>query len=365
MIKTLTTKAKEAGVKILLRTPAKRLIVQDKTVTGVVGEDPSGEPVQATAKAVIIATGGFGDNPKMIKKFAGYEHGKDLFSFRIPGLAGDGITMAWEAGAGRTDMTMELVYGMTGELEPELLSVFREPHLLVNQSGERFMNEDVMRNPGYTGNAIALQKDKCAFQIFDQRILHDMEQNGLDCINHVFSFTGFDGLTEKIDGAMAAGADNIFKADSLEALAEKAGIDGAGLVKTVQDYNDFCESGVDRQLNKNPPLFAADRHPPILHRPARSHRLRHPGRYQDQSSHRSVDQKLSGDLRTICRRHRCLLHFRRQLRVCPAGQYPGFCGQQRPHLRRKRRGVCAAGRSIGTRFGSGRPVGGEYLSEGR
>jgi fumarate reductase flavoprotein subunit len=35
------------------------------------------------AKAIIIATGGFGDNPEMIKKQTGYEWGKDLFTWGV------------------------------------------------------------------------------------------------------------------------------------------------------------------------------------------------------------------------------------------------------------------------------------------
>ena len=61
----------------------------------VIAEDKSGEEIQVNSRAVIVASGGFDDNPKMIKKYAGYEWGRDLFSTRIPGLTGDGIRMAW------------------------------------------------------------------------------------------------------------------------------------------------------------------------------------------------------------------------------------------------------------------------------
>jgi len=45
--------------------------------------DP-GVEIEIKAKAVIVATGGFGDNPKMIKKYTGYEWGKDLHTFASP-----------------------------------------------------------------------------------------------------------------------------------------------------------------------------------------------------------------------------------------------------------------------------------------
>jgi fumarate reductase flavoprotein subunit len=51
------------------------------------------------AGAVIIATGGYANNKEMIKKFTGFDLGKDLFVARDVGLTGDGIRMAWEGAA--------------------------------------------------------------------------------------------------------------------------------------------------------------------------------------------------------------------------------------------------------------------------
>jgi fumarate reductase flavoprotein subunit len=251
MVKILTDRAKELGVKIFLRTPAKKILKTGDKILGVIAEDDSGEQVRADAKAVIVATGGFGDNTEMIKKYAGYEHGKDLFSFRTPGVQGDGIKMAWEVGAARTDMGIELVYGMRGDLEPEVASIFREPHLMVNSLGERFINEEVIKNPAFTGNAISRQKDRCAFLIFDETTKKQMEKKGLDHINQVFHFTAFENLDDKIEKALEQGIEDIFIADSLEALADKTGIDPDGLQKTVDEYNLSCENGYDTLFNKN------------------------------------------------------------------------------------------------------------------
>lgn len=106
MMKILTEKAKDLGVQIHLETPVKKILKSDGRITGVVAEDNSGETLEASAKAVIVATGGFGDSPEMIQKYAGLEYGKDIFSMRIPGLAGDGIRMAWEVGAAPTEMNI-------------------------------------------------------------------------------------------------------------------------------------------------------------------------------------------------------------------------------------------------------------------
>jgi fumarate reductase flavoprotein subunit len=270
MIKILTDRAKEIGVRIFLQTPVKRIVKQEDRVTGVMAEDKSGEPIQANAKAVIIATGGFGDNPEMIKKHTGYEWGKDIFSFRIPGLVGDGIRMAWEVGAAPTEMTMEMVYGMPGELDPAINMTFRQPHLMVNLLGERFMDEGVMPNTTFTGNAISRQKNRSAFLIFDENIKRHMETVGYDEVGVVFPLTKVENLDALIKNAFDKGYKDIFVAGSLGELAAKTGIDPEGLERAVQEYNGFCERGFDPIFNKKhkllrpiqTPKFYAARHLP-------------------------------------------------------------------------------------------------------
>jgi fumarate reductase flavoprotein subunit len=255
MMKILTERAKELGVQILLQSPVKKILRQGDKVVGVMAEDKSGEPIQASAKAVIVATGGFGDNPDMIKKYCGFEWGKDLSSFRIPGMAGDGIRMAWEAGAAPTEMNMEVIYMMPGEFNPALGEVFRQPHLMVNLLGERFMNEAIMPNTTFTGNAIARQKNRTAYLIFDENIKNRMETVGLDELSIVFPFTKAESFDALLKAHLDKGFKEIVMADSIEELAVKTGIDAEGLKRTVEEYNGYCEKGFDPVFNKKHELL--------------------------------------------------------------------------------------------------------------
>lgn len=271
MMKILTDKAKEMGVRIFLQMPAKKILKSEGCIAGVVAEDRAGEDVEARAKAVIIATGGFGDNPDMIKRFTGYEYGKDIFSFRIPGIQGDGIRMAWEAGAARTDMNMEIIYGMPDvtTVGPELHEACRQPHLMVNLLGERFINEAVLPNTTFTGNAISIQKDRCAFLIFDEAIKKKMEA-GFDFLSVVFPFMQIQDFEKSIHAVLEKGYRHLFVADSIGELARKTGIDEEGLKRTVGEYNRYCEQGYDELFNKDrrylrpieTPKFFAARHMP-------------------------------------------------------------------------------------------------------
>ena len=108
-MKTLVAKAKEKGVEIRLATPVKKLVKDGERIVGVIAEDKSGETIQVNAKAVIIASGGYVNNKEMIKKYAGFELGRDLFYATCPQkpdmeLTGDGIQMAWEVGAAEEGM---------------------------------------------------------------------------------------------------------------------------------------------------------------------------------------------------------------------------------------------------------------------
>lgn len=251
MTRIMTERARELGVKIHLQTPVKKILKEGDRVCGVIGEDRSGNDIQADAKAVVVATGGFGDNPKMIKKHTEYEYGKDMFSFRIPGCDGDGIRMAWEAGSARTPMTMEMTYGIPELDDHVLMAVFHQPNLMVNLLGERFVNEDLMGNITFTGNAIAQQKDRCAICIIDTGIKENYETFGLDQPLAIVPDLRIEDVEKSIRTAIEKGCPNVFIADSIAELAEKTGIDPEGLEQTISEYNEHCHQGRDPLFSRN------------------------------------------------------------------------------------------------------------------
>jgi fumarate reductase flavoprotein subunit len=251
----MTNRAKELGVRFFLETPARRLIKEDGRITGVIAQDKSGEEVRAKARAVIIATGGFSDNPEMIKKYIGFEWGRNLFSLRMPGLAGDGVRMAWEAGAAPTEMIMSLNCTLPVGFHPlrhtPAVMAFCQPNLIINLLGERFMNEEVIAtNPAFAGNAVTIQKDGCAFAIFDEATKQHYEENGFYWRPEPI-VGGFDNALKELRENWADFDKHVFVADSLEELASKTGINLDALQKTVAEYNIAGEKGRDELFNKN------------------------------------------------------------------------------------------------------------------
>ncbi len=263
MIKTLMAWAREKGVDIRFTTPVKKLIQKDGKVVGVIAEDKAGKTIRVEAKAVVLATGGFGNNPKMLKEMTGFTS-DELFVIKDVGATGDGIRMAWDAGAGREGMGPHMIYnvpgpGIVGDMPWHTLNQVRiiqwQPHLWVNQQGVRFFDEAVALDSSRTGGVVARQKGLEAYLIFDESIRRKME-TAFD--NTYPVFPGMDKLRD-LDGQIKmlkdAGNQNVFVADSVEELAKEMGMNPATLKATVDEYNTFCVKGHDDSFAKDPKLL--------------------------------------------------------------------------------------------------------------
>lgn len=268
MYRVLTEQAEEMGVEIMYHTSAKKILKEDSYVSGVEIENADGEHSTILCNAVIVATGGFGNNPKMLHEILGYEWGTDLHSFRIPGLTGDGLNMMWEAGVGQMTPTMELTYTTPGvtDVFKTISETMRQPNLMVNLDGNRFINESIMNNTTYTGNAISIQRERSAFTIITDGILDIYRKQGLDYITKHHNIKTVEKWEKEIEmylsGEMAEASGlselhnadqktqvNVFAADTLEELCEQTGINLKNLQATIAEYNEGC-SGEDTMFFK-------------------------------------------------------------------------------------------------------------------
>ena len=205
------------------------------------------------AKSVIVATGGFGNNKEMLAKEFNLHLCEDFYPFMVPGIVGDGLNMMWKAGAMKYGAGIEAIYQLPDNLNWFLLdAVLRQPNLLINQLGERFMNEDRMGNTTFTGNAIALQPGNYAYCIMDGNILKHYKKNGPDIEDIVHPQEAFFGFEQQAALAVEQGYEAYFEAETLDELAEKLQMDPEVLKNTVEEYNEMCDLHCDTQFNKNP-----------------------------------------------------------------------------------------------------------------
>jgi fumarate reductase flavoprotein subunit len=268
MVKCMTDRAKQLGVSFNFRRPGKQLLKERGAVTGLVVEGDT-EELEIEARAVIIATGGFGASPEMIKRHTPFEWGKDLFSMKVAGMVGDGIRMAWEAGAGAEGMNMELASvagsnsrAFVGDISDSSMMnasafspaqpTFQQPNLVVNLQGERFMNEEEMGNGTFLANAVVRQKGRLGFVIYDADAARVYEEKGLDWPAAISLTTKVPNVDAEVRKAVAEGNRDLFVADSLDELAAQTGIDPRALRATVAEYNQACDTGRDQIFHKRP-----------------------------------------------------------------------------------------------------------------
>jgi fumarate reductase flavoprotein subunit len=269
MAKILTKRAKDLGVQFLMKTPANKILKNGKIVSGVLAADENGNEIRINAKAVIIATGGIAGNREWLRQYLGFEEGKNYSALQKIGLTGDGIRMAWEAGAAHTP----IMPGATHNLPPPChgaggaslaFSAFTQPeNLMVNIMGERFSSDDTRNTYGLAAihgtvaSVIAQQPGKVAFVIFDGNLkqYHAEKAKKMSKRPQIASmYIAFkhDDLDDSIREVQATGYKFLFMADSLADLCRQTGIDRDGLTKTLAEYNQMCAAGKDDFFYKSP-----------------------------------------------------------------------------------------------------------------
>lgn len=241
----------EKNIQILFETPAKRLIMEKGKVAGVIAEDKKGNAIELKAKAVVIATGGYHDDPEWMEKYC--QSGRYITPFIPSKQTGDGIRMAWEVGAAAEGLGVLQAYVMVvreKKLESQLQTTGMQPYLWVNKRGERFADEGIRWNFPMASNSLARQPEATGFCVFDENTKKYLKEQGID---YGIFYQPTTKMTE-IDSEIERGVKEkkAFVGNSLKELASKMGVDYKALQATVDEYNACCDIGRDT-------LFAKDR----------------------------------------------------------------------------------------------------------
>ena len=267
MMSLLKTRAEELGVRIFVRSGATRILTNDNgSVVGVEAQT-RGKAFRVGAKSVIIATGGYGSNPELLRRYCGsYVDGMEYHG--VPNT-GDGLQMAIAVGAaidnagtmlleGRlvnTNIRLPITRGERETIRVPLVSFAWEPYLLwVNSDGRRFVTEEARAFDA--GNAVARQPGNLCFVLFDTAICTKISERGfrrgrpLPDAPAELQRGPLPGLPEALEAQAQLGAIKI--AASWSEIAKWVGCDKMALETTVAEYNDACAHNYD-------PLFCKDR----------------------------------------------------------------------------------------------------------
>ena len=258
MMVVLEAECQKLGIKVLASTAAKKILMDSHGKAIGVTASTGGTEFNIKAVAIIIATGGFGGNKRLLKKYCPQYFDGLKSEGGLP-LKGDGLNMALEIGADTEGLGSLLINGphvrnssimKVGDPPYErpvgLASMASEPTLWVNKNGKRFADETVGFNRFVCINAIYRQQEKISYSIFDSAMVKKMEEQGFIIIFR----EPMPGLEKELQIQAERGFVKI--SNSLDDIADWMGAESETLRATVTEYNDSCDHGYD-------PLFVKDR----------------------------------------------------------------------------------------------------------
>lgn len=244
LMRTLQAACPDNGVDLYMDTPVTSLLTSaDGTVTGVMCETARGVKT-FNARAVILASGDYSRNPSMVKQLCP-ESIHDITS-TAAGNTGECLQMAMDAGAA----VYESQQAMSGSLafDPTNMPVCGQPFdefpytcMLVDYSGQRKVREDAPNN--HVQHQYFKDADRpCA----GWAIMDAAQARNVWIMDDLLSYT-------------ENGMHNVqaYKADTIEELAEKIGVDASVLSESLDSYNAACEAGEDDEFGKDPQYLVA------------------------------------------------------------------------------------------------------------
>ena len=237
-------------------TPVVQLIQKDGAVVGCIGKDASGAFVKVNAKAVILATGAYENNPTMVRRFC---PDTEAFDKKVYHRTGDGNILAILAGG-----VMEPVAHSTVMHDFDAGLMWDNPYLFLNMEGKRFTNETVEMayiskqlrwQPSFKGENMDHEHQETGSkgwycQIYDNDYMNYVDMPMLVPPVAMKKYMK-EGPAEDHVGVFPHLIDT-FCADTLEELVEKLGLPKEEALASIQHYNELCDAGYDSDFGKNP-----------------------------------------------------------------------------------------------------------------
>ena len=145
IMRVLGERADKDHIDMRLNNRVTKILMKNGKVSGVQVKTPKGMET-INAKAVILATGGFGANHKMVEKYR--PELKGFSATNHPGATGDGIILAQQVGAGLTDIEQIQIHPTVIKKNGALISESMRARggFLLNKNGKRFTNELLTRD---------------------------------------------------------------------------------------------------------------------------------------------------------------------------------------------------------------------------
>ena len=213
-------------ISIQLETTATTILTDENgKAVGVKAVGATGNEVTVNAKAVILATGGFGANLDMVAELVPALKG--FMTTNAAGAQGQGIEMAQALGAATVDMNQIQIHPTvqfdTAALITEGLR--GDGAVLINADGKRFIDEVGTRD--VVSAAEIAQPGSYSYLVVDQAMLDK---------------------SSVIAGYVKRGF--VFQGNTYEELAEALGVDAATFAETMNTWNTYVEAKNDPDFGR-------------------------------------------------------------------------------------------------------------------
>ena len=226
MIPLLQENCEKAGVKMMLDTTANEILTDaNGAAVGVKATGASGETVTVNAKAVVLATGGFGANLDMVVKYK--PELKGFMTTNAPGIQGQGIEMAQAIGAATVDMDQIQIHPTVEANTAALITegLRGDGAILINEEGKRFIDEVGTRD--VVSAAEIAQTGSYSWLVVDQAMAD--------------ASSVIQGYIKK--GYTVTGA-------TYEELGKAMGVDAAAFAETMEKWNGYVEAKNDPDFGR-------------------------------------------------------------------------------------------------------------------
>ena len=232
LISGLVKNVNQRNIEVLLETTVEEILMENGAVSGVKVVDEYNDSRILNAKSVIVATGGFSANHRMVVHYRPELEG--FVTTNHKGATGSGIAMLEKIGAGTVDMSEIQIHPTVEQTTSYLISeaIRGGGAILVSQAGHRFYNE--METRDKVSAAIIALPEKSAWIIFDDQVRSN---------------------NKAADEYIAKGF--VISAPGPEELAVKLNMDRESLENTLARYNRFVEQQNDEDFGRKTAL----RHP--------------------------------------------------------------------------------------------------------
>ncbi len=229
------------GFSIYYNSPAVEILTDEAgNITGVRCERDDGSTLTVNAKAVVLSCGGWAASQEMMARFCPDFPSEWVLPYTTAAMTdtGDGITMAEALGADVyedgwwMDLAIGVDVGGYSTYFPDTLNglINYANYFVVDGEGTRVFNVNSLYGPRSIAFADAMERTGVIYSIFTAEGF----ENGIQFIED----------NDRVDNV------NVYKADTLEELAEITGMDADNFVAQVERYNEMCANGVDEDMGQ-------------------------------------------------------------------------------------------------------------------